>query len=134
MATTTNLDTKILMQGIHVELTEAMKNSIREKFAVLLRHNARIIRINVRVHRDQTLGQDSHFTASAQVEIGGPDIVASADSKDAYAALDELVDTLDRLLERRHGLRKDRRNHPSEVDLDAPLPKAKSPEQRRPLS
>lgn len=119
MATDNLKTTKIVMQGIHIELTEAMKNVIREKFSVLFRHNARIIRINVRLHKDQKLGHERHYTATAQVEIGGPDIVATADGKDAYVVLDELVDTVDRLLERRHGLFKDRRNHPEEAQLGA---------------
>jgi putative sigma-54 modulation protein len=123
MTPSENLENKIIMQGIHIELTEAMKNAIREKLEVLLRHDARIIRINVRLHKDQTMGHERHFTATAQVEVGGPDIVASADGKDAYAAIDELADVLDRQLERRHDRRKDKRNHPHEVELDANLPK-----------
>jgi putative sigma-54 modulation protein len=122
--TSDDLDSKIIMQGIHVELTAAMQNVIREKFGRLLRHNEWIVRINVRVHQDQTMGTEHHYTVTGQIEIGGPDLVASADGKDAYEALDELVDKLDHLLERRHGKRKDRRNHPQAVELDAPLPKA----------
>jgi putative sigma-54 modulation protein len=118
-----NQDSKLLMQGIHIELTEALQNAIREKFAVLLRHNDYIIRINVRLHQDQTLGNEHHYTATAQIEIGGPDLVATADGKDAYVILDELVERLDNLLERRHGRRKDRRNHPHDIELDANLPK-----------
>jgi putative sigma-54 modulation protein len=119
-----NLEGKLLMQGIHVELTEALQNAIREKFAVLLRHNEFILRINVRLHQDQTLGTDHHYTATAQIEIGGPDLVATADGKDAYVVLDELVDRLDNLIERRHGRRKERRNHPHDIELNSNIPKA----------
>lgn len=118
-----DIDTKILMQGVHIELTEAMKNAIREKFSRLLRHNEWIIRINVRLHQDQKLGHEYHYTATAQIEIGGPDIVASVDGKEAYDVIDGLVDKLDKLLARRHGLRKEKRKHPHEIDLDATLPK-----------
>jgi putative sigma-54 modulation protein len=118
-----NQDSKLLMQGIHIELTDALRNAIREKFAVILRHNDYIIRINVRLHRDQTLGTEHHYTATAQIEIGGPDLIATADGKDAYVVLDELVARLDNLLERRHGRRKDRRNHPHDIELDSNLPK-----------
>lgn len=111
------------MQGIHVELTDSLQSAIRDKFAAILRHNEFIIRINVRLHQDQTIGTDHHYQATAQIEIGGPDLVASADGKDAYVVLDELVEKLDRLLERRHGRRKEKRNHPQEIELDAPIPK-----------
>ncbi len=118
-----NQESKLLMQGIHIELTEALQNAIREKFAVLLRHNDYIIRINVRLHQDQTMGTEHHYTATAQIEIGGPDLIATADGKDAYVVLDELVERLDNLLERRHGRRKDRRNHPHDIELDSNIPK-----------
>ena len=125
MATTlpNNLENRILMQGIHVELTEGLKNAIYEKFSTLLRHQERIIRINVRLHQDQKLGNEHHYTVTSQVEIGGPDLVAHADGKDAYSILDEVVEKLDVLLRRRSGLRKGKRNHPHDIELDATLPK-----------
>ena len=115
---------RLHIQAVHLELTEAMKNILHEKLAVLLRHNDYIVRINVRLQRDQTLGTESHYTATGQIEIGGPDLVASADGKNAYDVMDVLVDKLDRQLERRHGKRKDRRNHPTTPEIDAVLPKA----------
>jgi len=118
-----NLDAKIIMQGVHVQLTEALQNAIRDKLSRLLRHNTEIIRINVRLHQDQTLGTEHHYTATAQIEIRGPDIVATVDGKEPYDLLDALAEKLDHLLERRHGKRKDKRNHPHEVELDAALPK-----------
>jgi putative sigma-54 modulation protein len=120
-----DIDQKLIMQGVHVDLTAAMQNTIRERFAVLLRHNPWIVRINVRLHKDQKLGkgQQHHYTATGQIEIGGPDLVASADGMAAYDTLDALVGKLDRLLRERHGLRKDKRNHPQEVELGAELPK-----------
>jgi putative sigma-54 modulation protein len=120
-----NIDQKLIMQGVHVDLTAALQNTIRERFGVLLRHNPWIVRINVRLHQDQKLGkgQQHHYTATGQIEIGGPDLVASAEGQAAYDALDALVGKLDRLLRDRAGQRKDKRNHPHEIELDAELPK-----------
>lgn len=118
------LDSKLIMQGIHVELTDSLQAAIREKFAVLLRHNEFIIRLHVRLHRDQTLGTEHHYQATAQIEIGGPDLIATAAGKDAYAVLDDLVDKMDHLLKRRHGRRKDKRNHPQDIELESNIPKA----------
>ncbi|MEO7736931.1 MAG: ribosome-associated translation inhibitor RaiA [Candidatus Dojkabacteria bacterium] len=115
---------KITMQGVHLELTEAMQNVIREKFSALLRHNDRIIRINVRLRSDQKVGSHQHhYSATGEIEISGPNLIANTEGMDAYVVLDELVVTLDRLLERRHGQRKDKRNHPHQVELDTELPK-----------
>lgn len=116
-------DSRLNFHGIHIDLTDAMQQSMRDKFVGLLGHNDEIIRINVRVHQDQKLGNSHHYTATGQIEIGGPDLIATAEGKDAYAVLDELADKLDRQLERRHGRRKDKRNHPHETDIDLALPK-----------
>jgi putative sigma-54 modulation protein len=122
----TNLPSRIILQGVHLELTAAMQNIIREKFSVLLRHHERIIRINVRLHQDQKLGRNHHYTATGQIEIGGPDIVATAEGEEAYVVLDKLVEILDKRLRDRHEIRKDKRNHPHGTELQAALPKTES--------
>lgn len=118
-----DIASKIIMQGVHLELTAAMQNIIREKFSVLLRHNEWIVRVNVRLHQDQQRGKNHHYTATGQIEIGGPDIIATVKGDDAYNVLDGLVEKLDELLRERHERRKDKRNHPRNVEIDTPLPK-----------
>jgi len=122
--TPVDISAKIHVQAVHLELTEAMRSIIHEKFAVLLRHNEYIVRINLRLDQDQHRGNERHYTATGHIEIGGPDLVAAAEGRDAYEVLDELVDKLDRHLERRHGKRKDRRNHPARSEMNVDFPKA----------
>lgn len=117
---------KLILQGVHVELTEAMKNEMRDRLAVLLRHNEWIVRINVRLQQTQTLGTKHIYSVTGQIELRGPDIVATATADDAYNAVDQLVDKLDEQLRKRHELLKDRRNHPRDVELDASIPKVGS--------
>jgi putative sigma-54 modulation protein len=114
---------KIHMQGVHIDLTAAMQNIIREKFSVLLRHNEWLVRINVRLHHDQHRGQKHHYTATGHIELRGPDIVATVKGNDAYNVLDGLVEKLDEQLRERHERLKDKRNHARDIELDAPLPK-----------
>lgn len=118
-----DLDSKLIVQGIHIELTDALRAAIRDKFAVLLRHNDYIVRIEVRLQRDQKMGSDRHYTATAQIAIAGPDLVATAEGKEAYEVIDELVEKLDRQLGRRQGKRKEKRNHPQAPEIEAQLPK-----------
>lgn len=120
---TDDLLSKIHMQGVHVELTAAMQNIILEKFSVLLRHNEWIVRVNIRLQQDQHRGNKAHFTATGQIEMRGPDIVATVKGDEAYAVLDGLVEKLDEQLRERHERMKDKRNHPQEVEIDAELPK-----------
>lgn len=128
MAKPTFSDDKIHMQGIHIDLTESLQNNIREKFAVLLRHNEWIVRVNVRLHLDQTRGKKHHYTATGQVEVRGPDIVASVKGDEAYAVLDGLVEKLDEQLRERHERFKDRRNHPQrDIAVEAEVPGVETP-------
>lgn len=116
-------ETKLIIQAIHCDLTEALRSTIRDKFAVLLRHNEHIVRLHVRLQQDQTMGSKHHYTATGQIEIGGPDLVASAEGKAAYDVLDALVAKLDQLLRRRHERRKDNRNNPHATELGVAFPK-----------
>ena len=59
----------------------------------------------------------------AKVEIAGPDLVATVRGDDAYQVLDGLVEKLDEQLRERHERRKDKRNHPRAIELEAELPK-----------
>lgn len=118
------LASKIIVRGIHLDLTEALKNITVQKGAKLLRHNEHIIRLRIDLELDKTRGTNDQFIAKGHIEIGGPDLLASVASDDAYKSLDLLIDKLDRLLRRRHTLRKDKRNHPHGIELDAELPKA----------
>lgn len=100
-----------------------MKAAINEKAARLLRHEPRIDRIRIDVELDKTKTSKDHFIAKGQIEIGGPDIVASVDSDDAYKSIDLLVDKLDGLLRKRHSEHKEKRQHPHGVEIGGELPK-----------
>lgn len=114
---------KLILRGIHLDLTDAMKAIIQEKAGRLLRHEPRIDRIRIDVELDKTKTTQAHFIAKAHIEISGPDIVASVDSEDAYKSIDLLVDKVDGLLRKRHSELKEKRHHPHPVELGGPLPK-----------
>jgi putative sigma-54 modulation protein len=114
---------KVILRGIHLDLTDAMKAIINEKAARLLRHEPRIDRIRIEVELDKTKTSQAHFIAHGRIEISGPDLVASSDSNDAYKSIDLMVDKLDGLLRKRHSSLKEKRHHPHGVEIGAPLPK-----------
>jgi putative sigma-54 modulation protein len=116
-------ESKFIIRGIHLDLTEALKQITMEKAARLLRHNEHIVRIRLDLELDKTRGSKDQFIAKGRIEISGPDLIASVHSDDAYKSVDLLVDKLDALLRERHGRRKDNRNHPHAAELGAQLPK-----------
>lgn len=112
---------KIILQGVHLELTAALQNTLRERISVLLRHDPRIVRIHVRLTQEQARGRNPLFSAAGRVELSGPDLVASVEGDEAYSLIDRLVDRLDEQLSDRHDRRTDKRNAGSHDDLAAKL-------------
>lgn len=91
---------KLILRGIHVGLTEAMKAALQSKAERLFRHEPRILRLRIDVERDLR-GRTRVFAAKARIEVAGPDITASVTTEDAYTSINLLIDKLDRMLRRR---------------------------------
>jgi putative sigma-54 modulation protein len=104
------LTEKILVRGIHLTLTPALRTAVFEKCARLLRHEDHLVRIRIDLEHDQTKHDQARFVAKGRIEISGPDLIAALDSDDAYKSLDLLIDRLDRMLRERSRSRADRRN------------------------
>ena len=101
----------ILVRGIHLEITPALRAAALEKGARLFRHHARIIRVRLDLEHNHTADDSSRFIAKGHIEISGPDLIASVASGDAYKSIDLLIDKLDRMLRERTRTRADRRNN-----------------------
>ncbi len=117
------LDEKLIISGIHLDLTDAIKAHVREKATKLIRHEPRLDRIRIDIEYHETKSHHGQFTAKGLIEISGPDIIASSNGDDAYASIDKLVSELDRGLRKRATERLKNRNHPRAIEIDADLPK-----------
>ncbi len=104
------MNDKIIVRGIHLTLTPALTQAMHEKAERLLRHNGHIQRIRLDLEFRDVPEASQRFTAKAQVEVNGPDLVASAVSEDGYKSVDLLVDKLDKLIRERHAKRIHGRN------------------------
>lgn len=114
----------ILISGLNLELTEALKNCVYDKMAKLFKHNERIIRLNIELEYQPSRKRQGEFIAKGHIELSGPDIVVSVESDDLYKSIDNLAEKLVRQIRRRHRLEKEKRNHPHSVDLSPDLPKS----------
>lgn len=122
---TSNRPHEVIVTGIHLDLTQSLKNYVQEKMERLFRHEAHIVRIRVELECDRKHDHAHKFVAKAQVEIRGPNINCTAESEEMHKSVDLLIDKLDHVLHKRHGQHKDKRNHPHSIELtDVELPKA----------
>lgn len=116
---------EVIVSGIHLELTSGLKAHVKEKMERLFRHEGHIVRIKVELDCDRKHDHEHQFIAKGHIVIHGPDINATVEADDCYKAIDLLVDKLDHGLRKRHGVAKDKRNHPHAVEFDGvELPKA----------
>lgn len=79
--------------GHGVDVTEALKGYVKEKFSRLERHFDKIIAAHFTFHLEKL----DHIAESTLL-VAKTEIHAKASSSDMYAAIDALVDKLDRQL------------------------------------
>jgi putative sigma-54 modulation protein len=84
---------QVNITGLHLEITDALRDYVEEKFDRLERHFDRIIAVQV-ILQVEKLKQK----AEAALHVAGREVVANAEHGDMYAAIDLLVDKLDRQL------------------------------------
>jgi putative sigma-54 modulation protein len=84
---------QLSISGHHVELTESIHDYIEQKFEKLDRHSDQLTKVHVVVNVEKL-----HHLAEATAHVTGAELFANADAEDLYAAIDLLVDRLDRQL------------------------------------
>ena len=84
---------QINVSGHHIEVTDSLRQYVETKLERLERHYDQVTNVHV-ILRVEKQGQK----AEATIRIQGGDIFAVAESDDLYAAIDMLVDKLDRQL------------------------------------
>jgi putative sigma-54 modulation protein len=111
----------VIISGLHMDLTPAIKNIVYEKVEKLFKHEERIIRLQIELeHSTQNLSNSrTPYLAKGHIEIRRKPIIVSTASEDLYKSIDDLVHKLDRQLRRRSRLRKVRRK---EIRQDTPIP------------
>ena len=82
---------QLSITGHHLDITEALRSYVSEKLQKLERHYDHITNGHV-VLSVEKLQQ----RAEATIHISGAEIFAESDCDDLYAAIDKLVDRLDR--------------------------------------
>ena len=82
---------QIELTGHHIEITDSLRDYVNEKMAKLERHFDQVSNI----HTILALEGVGH-KAEATVHMSGHDVFAHCTEDDMYAAIDGLVDKLDR--------------------------------------
>lgn len=87
---------QISVTGRHMDLTDALRTYVESKFEKLERHFDHVTDVHVILNVEKISQQ-----AEATVKISGATLFAEEEHEDMYAAIDGLIDKLDRQV-RRH--------------------------------
>ncbi|MEO6185484.1 MAG: ribosome-associated translation inhibitor RaiA [Steroidobacteraceae bacterium] len=82
---------QLKVTGHHVEITESMRAYVEKRLDRVKRHFDHVIDVNVLMSVDKL-----QHKAEATVHVSGNNLHADAIDTDMYAAIDALVDKLDR--------------------------------------
>ncbi|WP_016954493.1 ribosome hibernation promoting factor [Catenovulum sp. SX2] len=82
---------QINLTGRHVDITDSLRDYVDNKFAKLERHFDHINNVYVILNVEK-LNQ----VAEATLHLNGGEVFANAEHTDMYAAIDSLIDKLDR--------------------------------------
>jgi len=92
--------------GHHVDLTPPLKAYIEEKFEKIHRHFSNITNVHVTLTIDKKFQQK----AEARINLAKGEIIAESESVDMYAAIDALIEKLDRQVIKHKEKMKEHRN------------------------
>jgi putative sigma-54 modulation protein len=82
---------RVNLSGHHLDVTPALRSYTERKLARVLRRFDRVIEVQCILTVDKL-----RHRAESTLSVRGPDIHASAEADDMYAAIDALADKLDR--------------------------------------
>jgi putative sigma-54 modulation protein len=91
----------LTITGHHVDVTSSMRNYVTEKMDRLQRHSESLFGVQVTLTVEKLRQK-----AEATIEIAGTKLHAATTEPDMYAAIDLLIDKLDRQLIRYKGKQK----------------------------
>ncbi|MCK8046747.1 MULTISPECIES: ribosome hibernation promoting factor [Shewanella] len=82
---------QINLTGHHIEITASLRGYVEEKFTKLERHFDQINNVHVILNV-----QKMQQTAEAKIHLKKGEVFAVSEHADMYAAIDSLIDKLDR--------------------------------------
>ena len=81
----------LTVTGHHIEVTPAIRDYVTDKVKKVTRHFDHVIDVNVILSVEKLVQK-----AEVNLHVSGKDIFVQAEDADLYAAIDSLVDKLDR--------------------------------------
>ncbi len=88
----------LTISGHHLEVTPALRSYVTTKLDRIMRHFDQVVDVKVllTVEKQKEKEKERRQRAECNIHVKGSDMFAESSHEDLYAAVDELVDKLDR--------------------------------------
>ena len=110
----------LTISGHHLEITPPLREYVLSKLERITRHFDQVVDINVLLTVQNLTEKELRQKAEVTLHVKGKDIFIEHASEDMYAAVDELMDKLDRQV-CRHKARLQDHHHVSPKRLKTPV-------------
>jgi len=86
----------LTISGHHLVVTPALRNYVTTKLDRIIRHFDQVVDVKVLLTVEKLKEKERRQRAECNIHVKGSDLFAESSHEDLYAAVDELVDKLDR--------------------------------------
>jgi putative sigma-54 modulation protein len=86
----------LTISGHHLEVTPALRTYVAGKLDRITRHFDQVVDVKVLLSIENQTEKERRQKAECNIHVKGSDMFAESAHEDMYAAVDELVDKLDR--------------------------------------
>ena len=86
----------LTISGHHLEVTPAVRSYVTTKLDRIIRHFDQVVDVKVLLTVENLKEKERRQRAECSIHVKGSDMFAESSHADLYAAVDDLVDKLDR--------------------------------------
>ena len=97
----------LTISGHHLEVTPALRSYVTDKLDRITRHFDQVVDVRVLLSIENQTEKEGRQKAECNIHVKGSDMFAESANADLYAAVDDLVDKLDRQVVRFKDRQKD---------------------------
>ncbi|MEY8688934.1 MAG: ribosome-associated translation inhibitor RaiA [Leptothrix sp. (in: b-proteobacteria)] len=109
----------LTISGHHLEVTPALREYVLNKLDRVTRHFDQVVDVNVLLTVEKQKEKDKRQRAEVTLHTKGKDIFVESSHEDLYAAIDQLMDKLDRQVVRhKDRLQDHHHDSPKRTSLD----------------
>ena len=103
----------LTISGHHLEVTPALRSYVTSKLDRITRHFDQVVDVKVLVSIENQKEKERRQRAECNIHVKGNDMFAESAHSDLYAAVDELMDKLDRQVVRHKDKVQNHQHEPS---------------------